>query len=61
MTWQLILSWLSARSAWPVASRAGLWRPMLSVARSCLNVLWAMPRDGTTYTPVPAPAPRMAA
>ncbi|WP_018772496.1 IS110 family transposase [Arthrobacter sp. 131MFCol6.1] len=34
---------------------------MLSLARRRLNVLWAMLRDGTTYTPVPARAARMAA
>jgi hypothetical protein len=34
---------------------------MLSLARRRLNVLWAMLRDGTTYTPVPVPAARFAA
>ena len=34
---------------------------MLSLARRRLNVLWAMLRDDTTYTPVPAQAARMAA
>ncbi|WP_231941568.1 IS110 family transposase [Arthrobacter sp. U41] len=34
---------------------------MLSLARRRLNVLWAMFRDGTTYTPVPAPTARLAA
>ncbi|NUU33104.1 IS110 family transposase [Arthrobacter sp. C9C5] len=34
---------------------------MLSLARRRLNVLWAMLRDGTTYTPVPAAAARLAA
>lgn len=34
---------------------------MLSLARRRLNVLWAMLRDGTTYTPVPAQAARLAA
>ncbi|MCB5276045.1 hypothetical protein BJG92_03600 [Arthrobacter sp. SO5] len=34
---------------------------MLSLARRRLNVLWAMLRDGTTYTPVTARAARMAA
>ena len=33
---------------------------MLSLARRRLNVLWAMLRDGTTYTPVPALAPIIA-
>jgi hypothetical protein len=33
---------------------------MLSLARRRLNVLWAMLRDGTTYTPAPVPArPRL--
>jgi transposase len=34
---------------------------MLSLARRRLNLLWAMLRDGTTYTPVPVPAARSAA
>jgi transposase len=34
---------------------------MLSLARRRLNVLWAMLRDGTTYTSAPAPAPPLAA
>ena len=34
---------------------------MLSLARRRLNVLWAMLRDGTTYTPVPAEAQPLAA
>lgn len=34
---------------------------MLSLARRRLNVLWAMLRDGTTYTPVPAPRACLAA
>jgi transposase len=34
---------------------------MLSLARRRLNVLWAMLRDGSTYTPVPVPAARSAA
>jgi transposase len=34
---------------------------MLSLARRRLNVLWAMLRDGTTYTPVPASAAALAA
>lgn len=34
---------------------------MLSLARRRLNVLWAMLRDGTTYTPVPAQFMSMAA
>lgn len=34
---------------------------ILSLARRRLNVLWAMLRDGTTYTPVPVPAARLAA
>ncbi len=34
---------------------------MLALARRRLNVLWAMLRDGTTYTPVPATASPMAA
>jgi hypothetical protein len=33
---------------------------MLSLTRRRLNVLWAMLRDGTTYTPVPALAPMIA-
>ena len=34
---------------------------MLSLARRRLNVLWAMLRDGTTYTPAPVPTARPAA
>jgi hypothetical protein len=34
---------------------------MLSLARRRLNVLRAMLRDGTTYTPVTAPTTRLAA
>ncbi|MFS0718017.1 IS110 family transposase [Arthrobacter sp. 1P04PC] len=34
---------------------------MLSLARRRLNVLWAMLRDGTTYTPVPVQALGLAA
>ncbi|MDI3214069.1 transposase, partial [Arthrobacter sp. AL12] len=34
---------------------------MLSLARRRLNVLWAMLRDGTTYTPVPAKTASLAA
>jgi len=34
---------------------------LLALARRRLNVLWAMLRDGTTYTPVPAVAPPLAA
>lgn len=34
---------------------------LLSLARRRLNVLWAMLRDGTTYTPVPAQAVGLAA
>ncbi|MET4095246.1 hypothetical protein ABIB51_002180 [Arthrobacter sp. UYCu712] len=34
---------------------------MLSLARRRLNILWAMLRDGTTYTPPRAPAARLAA
>ncbi len=34
---------------------------MLSLARRRLNVLWAMLRDGTTYTPVPVPTAGSAA
>jgi transposase len=34
---------------------------MLSLARRRLNVLWAMLRDGTTYTPVPATSARLVA
>ncbi|WP_442854052.1 IS110 family transposase [Arthrobacter sp. Leaf337] len=34
---------------------------MLSLARRRLNVLWAMLRDGTTYTPAPAASPPVAA
>lgn len=34
---------------------------VLSLARRRLNVVWTMLRDGTTYTPVPAPAARLAA
>lgn len=33
---------------------------MLSLARRRLNVLWAMLRDGATYTPAPGPPGRMA-
>ncbi|PVZ52240.1 IS110 family transposase [Arthrobacter sp. H-02-3] len=33
---------------------------MLSLARRRLNVLWAMLRDGTTYTPAPGQAARLA-
>jgi transposase len=33
---------------------------LLSLARRRLNVVWAMLRDGTTYTPVQAPAARLA-
>jgi hypothetical protein len=32
---------------------------MLSLARRRLNVLWAMLRDGTLYTPVPAQSASM--
>lgn len=34
---------------------------MLSLARRRLNVLWAMLRNGTGYTPVPAQTMRLAA
>jgi transposase len=34
---------------------------MLSLARRRLNVLWAMLRDGTTYTPAPATSARLVA
>jgi len=34
---------------------------MLSLARRRLNVLWAMLRDGTTYTPAPVTALSLAA
>jgi transposase len=34
---------------------------MLSLARRRLNVLWAMLRDGTTYTPTPVAEPSLAA
>jgi hypothetical protein len=32
---------------------------MLSLARRRLNVLWAMLRDGTTYTPAPLSRPSL--
>lgn len=34
---------------------------MLSLARRRMNVPWAMPRNGSAYTPVPAMAPPLAA
>ncbi|MGY4541431.1 hypothetical protein ACVWY0_001340 [Arthrobacter sp. UYNi723] len=34
---------------------------MLSLARRRLTVLWATLRDGTTYTPAPVRAARVAA
>ena len=64
------LSGLSALKSCP-ASRASYDRKraegkthiqaMLSLARRRLNVLWAMLRGGTTYTPVPAQVMSMAA